>query len=543
MTPPLPPNPPLELLVPKLPLSLIAATLVACAAPSPDAAGLVGVSAKALPAGATGDPCDLDATTDSDGDGLADCQDPCPSDTVDFGGDGTCDSAPAVTLDEMPRDSAVHQRDGDDRCTVDLAGTTTAVSAVRATVWDGSTWIETASAAVAADGSYAVSITLDAGLIDHQVQLQGHDGASWRGIAFRDALACGDLILVQGQSNAVAGDYWGEGVANDEQSPWIRSFGSASTIAASAFADLDWELADGEGYHSDAAVGAWALRMAHNLVDTYAVPIGLLNGAVGGTYIGQHQRNDSSPEDLGTIYGRFLYRAAQSTFQASARALIWYQGESDGGSDGQTWNGNLYPTKFAQLRADWYADFPALEQLYVVQVRKGCGIAPLGLLGGKTDVREAQRQLADSYSDVRLMSATALRTHDGCHYLTEGYTQLGDQLTRQLEQDFYGAGTDPDVDPPNVDAITWDDSTTLRLSFTETGHTLSAQPRLASFFRIQGASVVTATVDGAELVLGLDGPTPATQLTWEGYLGTGGDLVNAHGVGMLTFFAVPITGP
>ncbi len=517
-------------------LLLTAPALLLACAPANEPADSPAVAATKAPAAA--DPCALDSVTDTDGDGAADCLDPCPSDSPDDAdGDGFCDSAPAVSLDEAPLDFAIHQRDGDDTCWVDFSGSAVA-SELRVIAWDGEAWAGTTTATAESDGSFSISAPVSAGLVNYDLHLSAWDGAAWSGVAFREDVACGDLYLVQGQSNAVAADYWGEGYANDEQSPWIRSFGSASTLASLASRSLDWAIADGEGYYTDADVGAWALRMGANLVDTYEIPVGLLNGAVGGTTVYQHQRNDADPADLSTIYGRFLYRARASTFADQARALLWYQGESDGGADG---SGNRYTAQFEALRSDWYEDFPALEQLYVVQVRKGCGIVGLPLLRGNLDVREAQRQLPRRFSDVRLMSATALDGHDSCHYTTDGYLELGDRLTRQLEEDFYGVAHGADVDPPAIDAVTWEDATTLRLQFTETDHTLTVEPRFYRYFYISGASVTGASVDGGDVLLTLDTSTTATSLTWAGYMGEGGDLVNANGVGMLTFFDVPIT--
>lgn len=513
----------------------LALILPACAADSGLAgpAGLAGAP-KATALGT--DPCAADSVTDTDGDGVADCLDPCPADSPDDAdGDGACDSAPAVALDTMPRDFAVHQRDGEDTCRIVVDGATSAATRVRVVAWDGATWAGTTVGLVAGDGSFSLSAPLPAGLTDYDLHVGAWDGSTWQAVAYREDVACGDLFLVQGQSNAVAADYHGEGYANDDQSPWIRSFGTSTTTPSRVLNDLDWEVADGELYQGDASIGGWALRLARNLVDTYGVPIGIINGAVGGTLISQHLRNDAAPEDLSTIYGRFLYRASRSTFQDEARALIWYQGESDGAL------GNLYQGSFTTLRDAWLEDFPALEQIYLVQVRLGCGIPPLLSLGGTPDVREIQRRLPTVFPDVRLMSATALPGHDGCHYTTDGYLALGDHLTAQVVEDYYGEPHGTDVDPPTVASITWDDALTLRLHFAEPDQTLTMGGRFYQHFLIRGASVTAATVDGGDVVLTLDRATLATRLTWNGYLGTGGDLVNANGVGMLAFFDFPIT--
>src|SRR5262245_17551989 len=158
------------------------------------------------------------------------------------------------------------------------------------------------------------------------------------------------------------------------------------------------------------SVGAWGLRMAELLEDQYQVPIGLLNGAVGGTSITQHQRNDANPTDLDTIYGRLLLRANASHVATSARAMLWYQGESDGEER------DRYKVDWQTLYDSWALDYPALERIYVFQIRKGCGVAFAG-------VREVLRQLPDQYPDITIMSTDAAPRHDGCHYYYAGYRE------------------------------------------------------------------------------------------------------------------------
>ncbi len=46
------------------------------------------------------------------------------------------------------------------------------------------------------------------------------------------------------------------------------------------------------------SVGQWAIRMGRRIVDTYKVPVALVNGAHGGQPISFFQRNDANPDDL-----------------------------------------------------------------------------------------------------------------------------------------------------------------------------------------------------------------------------------------------------
>ena len=110
--------------------------------------------------------------------------------------------------------------------------------------------------------------------------------------------------------------------------------------------------------------------------------------AVGATPIGYHQRNDNNPTDLDTNYGRLLYSTQAAGVDSMARAMLWYQGESNG----QTIP-SIYFEAFEALLDDWNEDYPGLERVYVFQVREGCGDPTVPL-------RDVFRQLADAFCDV-----------------------------------------------------------------------------------------------------------------------------------------------
>ena len=48
--------------------------------------------------------------------------------------------------------------------------------------------------------------------------------------------------------------------------------------------------------------------MGRRIVDTYGVPVALFNGSHGGQPISFFQRNDTTPNDLTTNYGRLRSR-------------------------------------------------------------------------------------------------------------------------------------------------------------------------------------------------------------------------------------------
>jgi len=442
------------------------------------------------------------------------------------------EKAPQVAFASIPRDAQLLSRAvATNQATFDVAGDVLSAGYERIVVdvdRDGSLW-QSLSQPLSYTGDRAAFLlepTLSAGLFSYDLRVELETGSDRVLVAARDHLVCGDVFLINGQSNAVAGDYWSEGLGNQSQSPWIRSFGNSYYEGSILPLDLHWDVADGESFNWHASVGSFGLRMAELLMSRYQVPIALINGAVGGTSSGQHQRNDLDPADLSTIYGRLLYRAGQASVAATARSLLWYQGESDGDQDDQYWD------NFDALHSDWRTDFPALEKLYLFQIRKGCGV-------GFAGVREVQRRIPNRYPDVEVMSTEAAPGHDGCHFLYAGYRELGERLERLVARELYGSTDDQNIRPPNIREAKWLDANHDRilLTFRDPDDTLIFEPGVEAFFVLEdGVSVTSGQVSGNTILLSLNSPSGSPVLHYDGHVGDGPSIQNSRGVGALTFF-------
>lgn len=238
---------------------------------------------------------------------------------------------------------------------------------------------------------FHLSCQIIAGLAEYTASLFLDDEL----ILVRDSLVCGDVLLINGQSNAMTVDY--EGLAT-WQSEWLRSFGTSYPTAAECMADSSWHLAQGHTYYASAAIGVWGLCLGSWLIEDYGVPIAILNGAVSGTAILSHQRHDDNPENLYTIYGRLLWRARRAGVAQAVRAILWHQGESD--TDDHWIH---YAQRFDSLWSDWHEDYSSLEKTYVFQVHPGCG----GEF--QSQLREVQRRLPDTYADLEVMATGGCR--------------------------------------------------------------------------------------------------------------------------------------
>jgi PKD repeat protein len=444
---------------------------------------------------------------------------------------------PAFTLEGLPAAMAVLQRDlATNAGAFTVSGTVASpgYTAVRVVVSrDGAETeaFEAPLCSTSAPDPFAVTAQIEAALASHTVEVRLVAPASETPIATTTDVVAGDVLLVQGQSNAVA--TMSSGDANVDQGPFVRSFGTRIEDAAATAADLSWRLAEGNATEGPGAVGQWSLRMARLLSDAHGVPVAVINGARGGRPIAYFQRNDADPTDLTTNYGRLLFRARAAGVADDARAILYYQGESDG-ADAAGHRAGL-----EALVEDWRADFASIERVYVTQVRPGCGEPSI-------ELRDAQRRIADELDGVSVMSTTGLDGHDGCHFTYEnGYERLGARYAALLGRDLFGDAPAPDVDAPNVEGAAWSDAagTEIRVAARDRASTLTWDPGAELDFALEGApvSVIAGRAEGADLVLTLSGDgRAATGLAYLGHQGAGPWVRNATGVGLLQFRGVPI---
>lgn len=448
----------------------------------------------------------------------------------------TASAAPApaqqVLLQDFPKDGQLYARKADDFATVEVAGTVIEAGwnevVLRVATRNAVIEEQFLSLSYAATGApFASSVEIRSGLRDYEFTLSLRGGGSEQQIAIARSVVAGDVFLIAGQSNAVALDYWNEELANLSQSWWVRSFGTQALGATESRNNLNWYLAEGETQRRRGSVGSWGLLLGEQMVDKLGVPVAIINGAVGGTGIVAHQRNDADPTDTGTIYGRLLWRADQSGLREQVRAVFWYQGESDGS------NAFWYGTRFDNMIADWREDYPRLRKVYAMQVRQGCAVP------ADTNIFEAQRELPLRHPEVTLMSTSALPQHDGCHYRFAGYEELSRQLARVVARDFYRRDFGDEVEPPDAIAA-WRANAAgdqLIVEFDASAVGLTAKPGAALEFVLDdGALVTQVSVQGAQLLLQLDRPTTATSLRYIGQPGgTPTQVANGLGIGALLF--------
>ena len=391
-------------------------------------------------------------------------------------------------------------------------------------------------------GKYHFHVRLRPGLIKYRAELGMTLAGQETLLQTATNIVCGDAYVLQGQSNAVATD-WGDKKPN-YHSEWIRTYGS---MTGDPNAVHRWGEAVYRGHDTEEfQIGYWGMELARHLVETHRIPICILNGAVGGSRIDQHQRNRTQPLDTTTHYGRLLKRVTDARLNRGIRAILWYQGENDQGADGPSggFGWETYRENFIQLATAWKQDYPNIERYYVFQIwPKSCS---MGVDGSDNRLREVQRRLPEAFSRLRLMSTLGIQPPGGCHYPAAGYAAIAKLIAPLVEQDFYGKTFPHPVTPPNLQRAAFVDHTRTRLALTF-DQPVVWSPGLAKEFTMNGpsASIVSGAAIDNTLVLQFTAPSNASTITYlDSKSWSPKNLLRgANGIAALTFCEVPIEPP
>ncbi|TAE20925.1 MAG: hypothetical protein EAZ92_17470 [Candidatus Kapaibacterium sp.] len=360
----------------------------------------------------------------------------------------------------------------------------------------------------AASISLAVPLHAEASLYSFAFGAIARENGIPREVAIlqRDSLVCGDVVFVSGQSNAVLGE------SSNALNPYLRTFAVGS-------ADSFWGIACAKT-NDTYNIGGMALRLAEELFAASNIPQAVINGGLSGSTIEQHFRDNANPVQIRSWYGRMLWRARTSGLASAARAMVWYQGESNANAG--------YEQKFATLLNSWKQDYTGLRKVIVVQVRPSeCFQSP------ENTPREAQRLLAMSARasketpSVEVLSAAAVPDHDGCHYGNGGYAVLGTRLAKILMRDLYAGKDTLGISSPLLLAATWNNAekTEIRLIFASNdtlvcGNDTTIAGKIRSLrsdaFFLDGAPALCSRVRAEKnaIILSLAAPSAARTITY-----------------------------
>ena len=347
--------------------------------------------------------------------------------------------------------------------------------------------------------------------------------------------------MIDGQSNGLATD-------TGEKSPpvtnkWIRSYGRpiGELKKENLWCNPVWKAEKGE----KAELGWWGMKLAERLLESQKIPIFMINGAVGGTRIDQHQRSPTDPADLNTIYGRTLWRVQQAKLTHGIRAILWHQGENDQGADGPTggYGWETYQPLFVEISAGWKQDFPNVQNYYVFQIwPDSCSMG--GRLGSGDMLREKQRTLPQLYSNMSIMSTLGIRPPGPCHFPLAGWEEIARLIQPLIERDQYGKLPTAFITPPNLVQATFTSSEAIALEFDQP---IVWNDKLANQFYLDGErdKIASGNVVGNVVTLRLRNSSTAKRITYLKESNWNQDtlLNGTNGIAALTFCEVPIRRP
>ncbi|MEI6535529.1 MAG: DUF2341 domain-containing protein, partial [Verrucomicrobiaceae bacterium] len=413
--------------------------------------------------------------------------------------------------DEKPVDNQFFARDDRNEGTLFYNGTLGSnADSVFLKLYADDKLIKTETQKPAADKSYALSIKLKPGLVKYKVEFGTKTGGAETVVQTVSNLVCGDAYLIDGQSNALATDTGEKSPA--ETNEWIRSYGgpAGKNDPQNLWCNPVWRIEKGE----KAQLGWWGMELAKRLVESQKIPIFMINGAVGGTRIDQHQRNEANPTDRNTIYGRMLARVEQARLTHGIRGVLWHQGENNQGSASPTgdFDWKSYQDYFLEMSAAWKQDFPNIQHYYIFQIwPNSCSMA--GNTGGGDMIREKQRTLPRLFSNMDCMSTLGIKPAGPCHFPLVGWAEFARLIQPLIERDNYGKTPTVSITAPNLRKASYATKDTIALEFDQP---VVWADRLVSQFYLDGEKdkVASGSVAGNVLTLKLKEPSAVTKITY-----------------------------
>jgi hypothetical protein len=383
--------------------------------------------------------------------------------------------------------------------------------------------------------SYSFAVKLKPGLIRYTFEMGTIREGTTKVVHKAANLICGDAFLISGQSNALATDWGPE--PHDYSSEWIRSFGSNHLDPT-----IEWNNAVPRG-QGKSEIGCWGMELARNLVERHQMPICIINGAVGGTLLEAHQRNDTNPSDPSTLYGRLLDRIQRANLTHGIRGAFWYQGENNQGAQGATgkYGWETYESLFLEMVANWKRDYPNLQHTFVFQIwPNSCS---MGGTDASDRLRDIQRQLPKHFSHMTAVSTLGIKPEGSCHFPPAGYIALAKQILPMVEQVHYGKSFDNPVTSANIKQafFTSDRQDEIALEFDQ-GMAWSDTNATEFYLDGQPSQVSSGKAEGNSIKLKLVKPSNAKSISYllDKRWNPDNLLLGKNQLAALTFFEVPI---
>ena len=363
--------------------------------------------------------------------------------------------------------------------------------------------------------SFSIPMEINAELMDYKIELHGVKNTDLTLLRKAERVVAGDVIIVNGQSNNL-----GTPPETDEH-PFMRSF------------------SDQFGWNEIKYIqpSRWAPRIAKNIIENHKIPVAIFNESYGGVRLDYFLKK---ADPLAGNYGEMLKKLEKAEVKSNVRAIIWWQGESDG------WEVSIdeYKNMYKKLQADWFKDFKNVK-CYLFQIRfRSCTHV-------KPYIMEAQRQLAAEIDGLNVMSTNAARS-DGCHfYYTGGYDSLGNRMYRLIASEIYGAST-VNAQVPDVEKAWFSAENEITIQLKNVVGNLKTIGNPWPDFRLEGLDAavtdrlsqnIQGSVSGSQIILRFVGDSSSVKgISYLSHIENRDDwIVNLLGTGILSFYNVPIS--
>ena len=364
---------------------------------------------------------------------------------------------------------------------------------------------------------FSIPIEINAELSNHLIALYGLKNGELVLIRKAEKVVAGDVLVVNGQSNNIGS------VQDTDYDSFMRSYTN----------HFGWN----DILYTQPS--KWAPRIAKNIIHNQKIPVAIFNESYGGVVLNYFLKNDTTTDP--TNYSDLMNRLEAAEVKMNIRAILWWQGESDG------WEtpAEVYKKQFKKLTADWKKDYnDPFCYLFQIRFRSCTHINP--------EIMEAQRQLSNEIQGLKIMSTNAASS-DSCHfYYSNGYDSLGNRMYRLLASDLYG--TSPiNTKSPDVDKIWFSAANEITVQLKNFVGNLETIGKPWADFRLEGQNptlrdsltkIIGGKVSGDKIILEFKGDTNAIKgVSYLSHIDSSNNwIVNPLGVGILSFYNVPI-GP
>lgn len=364
--------------------------------------------------------------------------------------------------------------------------------------------------------TFSIPIEINAELSNHLIAMFGLKNNEPVFIRKAEKVVAGDVLVVNGQSNNIGS------VQDTDYDPFMRSY-----------TDLfGWN----DILYTQPS--KWAPRIAKNIIVNQKIPVAIFNESYGGVVLNYFLKNENNQDP--SNYGDLMNRLEAAEVKTNIRAILWWQGESDG------WEtpAEDYKQQFKKLVADWKKDYnDPYCYLFQIRFRSCTHINP--------EIMEVQRQLANEIEGLKIMSTNAA-VSDSCHFqYSNGYDSLGNRMYRLLASDLYGISP-VNTRPPDVDKVWFSADKEMTIQLKNFVGDLKTIGKPWADFRLEGKNaalldsltkIVGGKVSGDKIILEFTGDTNAIKgVSYLSHIDSSNNwIVNPLGVGILSFYNVPIS--